>query len=168
MSILGSLLLVKSAAFCAALDAGPCPAGSAEMPWVAIETAPIPVTQTVTAGEEQATIANPAAVFCEDSGGTYDIRDASDGGKTGVCVLPDGEEVDAWEYFRANSAPDAAGTGTDGQQMIANPAAVFCEDSGGAYDIRETTDGGKTGFCVLPDGEEVDAWEHFRANAASE
>jgi putative hemolysin len=48
--------------------------------------------------------ANPAAVFCVDSGGTYDIRRAADGSESGVCILADGTEVDAWTYFRANAA----------------------------------------------------------------
>ncbi len=46
-------------------------------------------------------LANPAATFCVESGARYEIRDG-DGGQTGVCILPDGREVDAWEYFREN------------------------------------------------------------------
>ncbi len=47
--------------------------------------------------------ANPAATYCVDEGGTYDIRTGSDGGQVGICVLPDGSEVDAWDYFRENA-----------------------------------------------------------------
>ena len=47
-------------------------------------------------------LANPAATFCIESGAKYEIRDG-DEGQTGVCILPDGREVDAWEYFRENS-----------------------------------------------------------------
>jgi putative hemolysin len=47
-------------------------------------------------------LANPAATYCIDSGARYEIRDGSDG-QYGVCILPDGREVDAWEHFRANS-----------------------------------------------------------------
>ncbi len=46
-------------------------------------------------------IANPAATFCVESGGKYEIRDGADG-QTGVCILASGREVDAWEYFREN------------------------------------------------------------------
>lgn len=45
------------------------------------------------------TLANPAAVFCTESGGTYEIRDGADG-QVGICTLPDGTEIDAWDYFR--------------------------------------------------------------------
>jgi len=50
----------------------------------------------------QSLIANPAAVFCEEQGGTYRIVDDADG-ERGLCILPGGEEVDAWEYFRAEN-----------------------------------------------------------------
>ncbi len=57
-------------------------------------------------GEEgQATteLANPSATFCIRNGGRYEIRTAVDGGQTGVCVLPDGRVVDAWQYLRENN-----------------------------------------------------------------
>lgn len=42
---------------------------------------------------------NSAAVFCEQEGGRCrTIVEA--GGTRGVCVLHDGREVDAWDYFR--------------------------------------------------------------------
>jgi putative hemolysin len=47
---------------------------------------------------------NPAAVFCTDRGGTYEIRRAADGSESGVCILADGTEVDAWDYFRDQAA----------------------------------------------------------------
>jgi putative hemolysin len=43
-------------------------------------------------------------VFCVDSGGAYEIRRAADGSETGVCILADGAEVDAWTYFREKAA----------------------------------------------------------------
>lgn len=56
-------------------------------------------------------VANPASVYCEDQGGTVVIVTAADGSQSGRCRLPDGTEVDEWEYYRANH-PDAS-TGTD-------------------------------------------------------
>lgn len=45
-------------------------------------------------GSDGATeIANPAAVFCEEQGGSYSLDDET-------CTLPDGSVVDAWDYFR--------------------------------------------------------------------
>ena len=51
-------------------------------------------------------IPNPASVFCEEQGGTVSIVTADDGSQSGLCQLPDGTEVDEWEYYRANN-PDA-------------------------------------------------------------
>jgi len=51
--------------------------------------------------DSAAQLANPAATYCIDSGARYEIRDGTDG-QTGVCILPDGREIDAWDYFREN------------------------------------------------------------------
>lgn len=46
-------------------------------------------------------LANPAAVFCAEQGGTTS-------GPEPMCELPNGTVVDAWEYFRAEwSSTDA-------------------------------------------------------------
>lgn len=47
-------------------------------------------------------LANPASTYCVQSGGRSEIRSNSEG-QRGVCVLPDGSEVDEWEYYRANN-----------------------------------------------------------------
>lgn len=53
------------------------------------------------AGQPAATdLSNPAAVFCTEKGGSYEIRNAEDGSQTGICILQDGTEVDAWAYFK--------------------------------------------------------------------
>ncbi|WP_170383335.1 putative hemolysin [Ruegeria atlantica] len=54
-----------------------------------------------TSSDSTAQLANPAATFCVDSGATYEIRNGENG-QIGVCILPDGHEVDAWDYFREN------------------------------------------------------------------
>jgi len=51
-------------------------------------------------GNEATGLANPASVFCVEQGGRSEIRTAEDGSQSGVCILPDGTEVDEWEYFR--------------------------------------------------------------------
>jgi uncharacterized protein len=45
-------------------------------------------------------IPNPASIFCEEQGGVVRIDTATDGSQSGICVLPDGTEVDEWELFR--------------------------------------------------------------------
>jgi predicted amidohydrolase YtcJ len=53
--------------------------------------------------------------------------------------------------------------GTDKTAALANPAATFCLDGGGRYEIIATANGGKDGICVLNDGRKVNAWEHLRS-----
>jgi putative hemolysin len=51
-------------------------------------------------GPERAwALANPASVFCAQSGGKSEIRKGPRG-QYGVCRLPDGRVVDEWAYFR--------------------------------------------------------------------
>ena len=47
--------------------------------------------------DDEVGLANPASVFCVEQGGESVI----DGG-SGICVLPDGTEIDEWEYYRNN------------------------------------------------------------------
>ncbi|NYZ74395.1 DUF333 domain-containing protein [Candidatus Micrarchaeota archaeon] len=44
-------------------------------------------------------MANPASVYCEDNGGTLEIREGEDG-QYGVCKLPGGVECEEWAFFR--------------------------------------------------------------------
>jgi putative hemolysin len=46
---------------------------------------------------------NPAAVYCEQQGGSVNIVKDAEGNESGMCKLADGTEVDEWEYYRANN-----------------------------------------------------------------
>ena len=48
-------------------------------------------------------MANPASVYCVQQGGKSEIRKNQDGSEYGMCILPDGKEVEEWAYFRANN-----------------------------------------------------------------
>jgi uncharacterized protein len=51
-------------------------------------------------GAERAwALANPASVFCVQSGGKSEIRTGARG-QYGVCRLPDGRVVEEWAYYR--------------------------------------------------------------------
>lgn len=52
-------------------------------------------------------------------------------------------------------------TGTGGAQQAPNPAAVFCVEQGGRYEIIQESSGAR-GICVLPDGRRIDAWKYYR------
>ena len=49
---------------------------------------------------EEVKMANPASVYCVQSGYTLEIRANADGGEYGVCIFPDGSECEEWAFFR--------------------------------------------------------------------
>lgn len=54
-----------------------------------------------TASSDAVELANPAATFCVEQGGTYALSQPD--GSGGTCTLPDGRVVDAWDFLRANA-----------------------------------------------------------------
>ncbi|MBN2048686.1 MAG: DUF333 domain-containing protein [Anaerolineaceae bacterium] len=57
-------------------------------------------------GDDQDTqLANPASVYCEEQGGTVEMRADAEGNQYGVCVFSDGSECDEWEFFRGDCQP---------------------------------------------------------------
>ncbi|MEW5801368.1 MAG: DUF333 domain-containing protein [bacterium] len=51
---------------------------------------------------------NPAAVYCKDNGGTYEIRTDEKGGQYGMCIFDNGCECDAWAYYRGECQPSCS------------------------------------------------------------
>jgi inhibitor of cysteine peptidase len=65
------------------------------------------------AGEDGGEVANPASVYCEQQGGTVEIRTDDEGGQVGVCVFDDGSECEEWAFYRGECEP---GTGSTGER----------------------------------------------------
>jgi putative hemolysin len=63
-------------------------------------------TQTAPAPEppKMLGLANPASVYCTKVGGTLRIETSSEG-QYGMCVLPDGTEIEEWALFRRDNPP---------------------------------------------------------------
>lgn len=54
---------------------------------------------------KEAGIANPASVYCEENGGTIEIREDKSGGQVGYCIFPDSSECEEWAYFKGECEP---------------------------------------------------------------
>ncbi|VVB73806.1 Uncharacterised protein [uncultured archaeon] len=67
-----------------------------------------------------ATIANPASVYCVEHGGTLTIVTAADGSQSGMCAFADGSQCDEWAYYRGECAP----SGTANQTVTANASGL--------------------------------------------
>jgi uncharacterized protein len=52
---------------------------------------------------------NPASVFCAQSGGRSEILRTAGGAEIGICVLPGGQIVEEWAYYRTHHPPAATG-----------------------------------------------------------
>jgi putative hemolysin len=63
---------------------------------------------------------NPASVFCEENGGTLEMREDATGGQYGVCIFPDGSECEEWANFRGECSP--AGAAAEPVEVTAEPA----------------------------------------------
>jgi putative hemolysin len=50
-------------------------------------------------------LANPASTFCEEQGGTVEIRTDAEGAAYGVCVFDDGAECEEWAFYRGECTP---------------------------------------------------------------
>jgi putative hemolysin len=53
----------------------------------------------VASAQQALALANPASVFCVQSGGKSEIRNGPRG-QYGVCRLPNGRVVNEWKYYR--------------------------------------------------------------------
>ncbi len=76
-------------------------------------------TDTGDTSDDRAGLANPASVYCEEQGGTLEIRDEA-GGQVGYCVFDDGSECEEWAYFRGECAPESEATMTIDEALASN------------------------------------------------
>jgi uncharacterized protein len=110
---------------------------------------------------DQAGIANPASVYCEEQGGTLDLE-------SGMCTFPDGSQCEEWAFYRGDCQPgQASGDGSLGGVGIANPASGYCVAQGGTSETRTAADGSESGMCVFPDGSEYDEWALYRGEVSA-
>ncbi|MFM7252911.1 MAG: DUF333 domain-containing protein [Ilumatobacteraceae bacterium] len=53
-------------------------------------------------------VANPASTYCVEQGGTVEMRTEATG-QVGYCILPDGTEIEEWEFFNSQSPTTTCG-----------------------------------------------------------
>ena len=47
---------------------------------------------------------DPAAVYCKELGYEWDIEVTAKGNERGICILPDGQRVDEWDFLEGKAA----------------------------------------------------------------
>ncbi|GAB4480077.1 MAG: hypothetical protein Kow00124_26420 [Anaerolineae bacterium] len=110
-------------------------------------------------GAPEAEVPNPASVYCEEQGGTLEIRTDAGGNQTGYCLFEDGSECEEWAFYRGECQPGQSSAAPVG---MPNPASVYCEEQGGTLEIRTDASGGQYGVCIFEDGSECDEWAFYR------
>jgi putative hemolysin len=114
----------------------------------------------------RADIPNPASAYCEEHGGTVEIRPDAAGGQIGVCIFPDKSECDEWAYHRGDCRPgdslQPATPAPGGSANMPNPASRYCEKNGGKVEFRQDAAGGVTASCVFPNQSECEEWAYYR------
>jgi putative hemolysin len=53
-----------------------------------------------------ASLPNPASLYCEEHGGSLEIRSTADDGQYGVCIFGDGSECEEWAFYRGECGPE--------------------------------------------------------------
>ena len=87
---------------------------------------------------------NPASVYCQGLGYREETREEPEG-QYGVCIFPEGEECDTWDFL----------AGRCGQEYS------YCVKQG--YELIEVPDS-NIGACLFPDGTQCPEYEFFQGN----
>ena len=56
-------------------------------------------------GQGKSGMANPASVYCVQSGYRLELRTGTGGGQYGMCLFPDGTECEEWAFKRGECKP---------------------------------------------------------------
>ncbi|MEM4724390.1 MAG: DUF333 domain-containing protein [Candidatus Hadarchaeum sp.] len=97
---------------------------------------------------EPAGIANPAAVYCEALGYKYVVQSTPQG-ERGMCQLPSGELVCAWQFLQGKVAQEYSYCRQQGYEIKVAESWETCS----RFALRECA------VCVLPDGREIEVTE---------
>ena len=93
-----------------------------------------------------AALSNPAAVYCNALGYNYSLSTGPNGTMSGFCTLPDGRQVDEWQFLQGQVAPEYSYCAKQGYQLqVVNDSrtcSVFMTQS--------------CAVCVLPDGSKTE------------
>ncbi|HII99270.1 MAG TPA: DUF333 domain-containing protein [Methanoregula sp.] len=122
-----------------------------------------------TTTQAPAGMANPASVYCNEAGGSLEIKTDATGGQYGMCTFKNGTSCEEWALFRnegCNPGVAAAAT-TAAMAGLANPASVYCGDVGGTLEIKTDATGGQYGMCTFTNGTSCEEWALFRGEGCT-
>ena len=84
---------------------------------------------------------NPAAVYAEEQGLTVVSRTDAQGNQSGVIILPNGQEVNQWDYYRENyvrpTTPTRPPKAIIAKKMNLRPGDIILRQSQSSSPIRK-------------------------------
>jgi len=114
------------------------------------------VPSTVVRANE-AGLANPASVNCEEKGGKLEFRERGELGQYGVCVFEDNRQCEEWALLRGE-CPEGGVTLTG----YTTDVAAFCAITGGEYTVTSNSGAAdEQGTCTFKNGTTCDVWVYF-------
>jgi putative hemolysin len=88
----------------------------------------VAVPKTPTTQPTMPGLPNPASVYCEQQGYTLEVRTASDGSQSGVCIFPGSSECDEWAYFRGECKPPTAENPTGSSELDSEDWKIYTNE----------------------------------------
>lgn len=73
--------------------------------WQALVDGQGHIVQTGVAANENPAMGNPAAIYCEAQGYTYEVVTQANGMQCGFCIFPDGSRCNSWAYLHDECHP---------------------------------------------------------------
>ncbi len=86
--------------------------------------------------------------------------------KEGEWVKIDGLEIEGMVLVSTLTSVEASSAAVGVQVGMANPASVYCEENGGALEIKTDDGGGQYGVCKFSNGKECEEWAFFRGTCS--
>ena len=104
-----------------------------------------PTPEIVSTDAPDANMPNPASAYCEEQGYRSEIRTASDGSQSGVCIFPDGSECDEWAFYRKECGPAEEGESNSSPTEIPTALPIDPADYQGWWTYFHAT----YGFSIM-------------------
>lgn len=78
--------------------------------WQALVDGQGHIVQTGAAANTDPAVGNPAAVYCEAQGYTFEVETRANGMQCGFCAFPDGSRCNGWAYLHDECQPAEGGS----------------------------------------------------------
>lgn len=117
---------------------------------IMILTLPLLLIACGSAQEPAVGLPNPASVYCEEQGGTLELR-TEVGGQVGICHFDDGSECEEWAFYRDECAPGDSNTVSWEEALaVLNSGAVVEVFQAHSLDVTLKLADGRTLYTVEP------------------